>query len=200
MKVLDPRISQGATVLAALVVLSMSWRFGYRPAVRQLEQSRVRVKTLTSQIAQVGALVQGAGGGEAWLAQNERRLAALIARFPPEDRVPQLLNALVDAFRSGDMKLLNVTQGNLEPMQRRDAPLLVGGAPCFRLPVTVTAEGRYQTVLAALERLTQDTFPAVVSVEDVDLRVRSEAGIILAATVRLYVYVTGASSRAEPHA
>ena len=200
MSVLDPRLSQGAAVLAAVMTVTVSWRFGYDRAVQRFRQDRAEVAALTARIAQVNAVVEPAGGTAKWLADNQRRLAALRAKFPQQEQMPQLLNALVNALKTGEVNLVNMTQGNLESVQVNNAPLLIEGVPCYRLSVTVNTEGRYHAVLAALDRLMDDTFPAIVSIEQVDLHLKDAAGATLEATVHLHLYVTGFAPASSPHA
>src|SRR3989338_6677190 len=140
---IDPRISQGAAVLVAGLVTVGSWRWGYQPAVRAYRQDQQQVETLSARLAQIDAMVQAAGGMETWRTHHLERLTTLKRRFPPQTEVPQLLNALVDAVKAADLKLLNASQGNVEAVQDGGQPLLLDGQPYYRLPGTVTAEGRY---------------------------------------------------------
>lgn len=197
---IDPRVSQGAVVFAAGVVMTVSWWWGYQPAVRAYRRDRDRVAFLKQEISTVNALVKPAGGEAAWLAQHQQLFGSLKARFPQETQLPQLLNALVDALKAGALRVADITQGNLEPVQDLDKPLLIGGFPCHRLPVTVKAEGRYHAVLAALDRITSKRFPGVVSLEQVELRVKDPAGPTLDTTVQLFLYVVGSSTVPSPDA
>ena len=200
MRALDPRLSQGLAVVIAGIACVLSWRFGYHRAVHRFRQDRVQVAALTARIAQIDVVMQRAGGTAKWLADNQRRLATLRAKFPQHEQMPQLLNALVDALKTGEVDLVNMTQGNLERVQANNAPLLIDGTPCYRLPVTMITEGRYHAVLAALERLMDETFPTVVSIEQVDFHLKDAAGATLEATLHLNVYVTGPTLDSSPHA
>ena len=173
---IDPRISQGVAVLMAGLVTVGSWRWGYQPAVRAYRQDQQQVAALSTRLAQVEAMVQAAGGVETWRTHNLQRLTALKNRFPPQAQLPQLLNALVDTVKMGEVKLLNVSQGNVEPVQDDGQPVLVEGQACYRLPVTVTAEGRYHAMVQALERITAETFPSMISIEQADFRLKDPLG------------------------
>jgi len=197
----DPRISQGAAVLAAVAIVGVSWTLGYQPAVRAVGQDRQQAQLLRAQLSQVEAMVQTSGGMEAWHAHHLKRLETLKRRFPPQAQLPQLLNALADTVKMGEVKLVNVSQGNVEPVTDAEQPLLVDGQPCYRLPVTVTAEGRYHAIVQALERLMAETFPSVVSLRQADLQLKDPQGAQLAATLQLYLYVVGgAASEPAPDA
>ena len=197
---MDPRLSQGLAVLASGAIVVVSWTLGYEPAVRAYRQDRQQVEALGAQLAHVEAMVQTAGGMETWHAHHVKRLQTLKQRFPPQSQLPQLLNALSDTVKMGKVKLLNVSQGNVEPVLDAEQPVLVEDQPCYRLPVTVTAEGRYHAIVQAMERLAAETFPSVVSVQQVELQLKDSQGSVLAATVKLYLYVVGAPSEPEPHA
>lgn len=196
----DPRLSQGLAVLAAGTLVVVSWTRGYEPAVRAVGQDRQQVQLLRAQLSQVESMVQTSGGVEAWHAHHLKRLTTLKRRFPPHTQLPQLLNTLVDTVKMGEVKLLNVSQGNVEPVEEAGQPVLVDGQPCSRLPVTLTAEGRYHPVVQALERLMAETFPSVVSIEQADFRLKDPLGAQLAATLRLYLYVVGTPSESAPDA
>jgi hypothetical protein len=191
MTTLDPRASQGTAVLAAAIAVVMSWQWGYQSAGRAFTRDHERVTTMTARLRDVESMVQTAGGQDAWRASQARRLALLKARLPQPSQLPALLNALVDGLKVGDVKLLNMEQGNMEAAHEGEQPLLFQGVPCFQLPVTITAEGRFSEVLALLERLTSDTFPSVLSLERVDLRMRDVTATTLGATLKVNLYVIG---------
>ena len=194
MRAFSPLIRQGCAVLIAGMVAALSWLFGYEPSVRRYVRDRQQVGALTTRIAQWEAVVQASGGETAWLARNQQRLTQLRERFPQQTQLPQLLNALVEALKAGEMKLLNVTQGNVEPMQEAGNPIRINGRVCYRLPVTVTAEGRYHVIREAIERVSSEAFPAVVSLEQVELRLKEATTAKLDVTLYLYLYVTEAGS------
>lgn len=191
MRGVGPGIVEAAAVLMAGILVAASWQWGYRAAARGYRRDLSQMALLTERISTINAMVQAAGGEAAWLARQHQRLAALKARFPEQAQVPQLLNTLIDGLKAGEMKLVNVTQGNLEPVQAGGTPLVVEGAPYHRLPVTVTGEGRYLAVLATLERLTSDTFPGIVGIGHVELRLKDVASSRLDATLQLFLYVSG---------
>lgn len=197
---MDPRLSQGLAVLAAGILTVMSWRWGYDPAVRAFRQDRQQLETLSAQLAQVDAMVQASGGMDAWHTHHLERLALLMQRFPPQAQLPQLLNALVETLKMGEVRLLNVSQGNVETVQAAGQPVLVNGQPCYRLPVTVTAEGRYHPLVEALDRIMAETFPSVVGIEQAEFTLKDPRSAQLAATVRLYLYVIGTPSELVPDA
>ncbi|MBI2495960.1 MAG: hypothetical protein HYY59_00380 [Candidatus Omnitrophica bacterium] len=200
MKRIDPLVLQTAALVVAGLVVGASWWWGYQPAVRAYGRDRDQIALRQQEIATVNALVKPAGGEAAWLAQHQQLFASLKARFPEETQLPQLLNALVDALKAGELRVADVTQGNLEPVQDQETPLLIGGLPCRRLPVTVKAEGRYHAVLAALDRITSTAFPGVVGLEQVELRVKDAAAPTLDTTVQLFLYVVGSSTARSPDA
>ena len=195
---MDPRLSQGLAVLASGAIMVISWTSGYQPAVRAYRHDRQQVEALGAQLSQVEAMVRTAGGMDTWYAHNQKRLEVLKQRFPAQTQLPQLLNALVETVKMGEVKLLDMSQGNVEPVQDAEQPVLVEGQPCYRLPVTLTAEGRYQALVQALERMAAETFPSVVSFEHVDLQLKDSQGVVLTATVKLYLHVVGAPSEPAP--
>src|SRR3989338_4241630 len=197
---IDPRISQGAAVLMAGLVTVGSWRWVYAPAVRAYRQDQQQVETLSARLAQIDAMVHAAGGVETWQTHHLGRLTALKQRFPPQTEVPHLLNALVDAVKAAELRLLNASQGNVEAVQDGGQPLLLDGQPCYRLPVTVTAEGRYHALVQALGRIMAETFPSVVSLRQADLHLKDPQEARLAVTLQLYLYVVGIPSEPAPDA
>ncbi len=180
-------------LLVTMTVLLFSWQSGYRATTRAYWHAHQQTSQLTGRLAEVEAMVQGQGGEAAWSAQQQQHLTALQTRFPRQGALPQLLNALVDTVKSGNLKLLNVTQGKLEPVRMAEQIVQIGGAPCSRLPVTVNAEGRYHDIVMVVERLTSETFPAAVSVEDVDIGLKTPTGVTLNVTIRASLYVTSGS-------
>ncbi len=192
---LDPRVSQSAAVVAAALAAMVSWQWGYQPAVRAFRRDREHIATMTARLHDVESMVQAAGGERTWRANYAQRLAQLTARLPQPSQLPALLNALVDGLKATDVTLLNVEQGNMEPVRDGQQPLLFQGNPCYQLPVTVTAEGRFSEVLAALERLTGEAFPSVLSLERVDLRIKDAATVTLGATLNVHLYVIGSPSQ-----
>ena len=200
MRMIDPRLSQGAAVLVAGAIVVASWTWGYQPAVRAYRQDQQQVETLSARLAQIDAMVQAAGGMETWRTHHLGRLTTLKQRFPPQTEVPQLLNALVDAVKAAELRLLNASQGNVEAVQDGGQPLLLDGQPCYQLPVTVTAEGRYHALVQALGRIMAETFPSVVSLQQAQLHLKDPQGAQLAVTLQLYLYVVGTPSEPAPDA
>lgn len=192
---MDPRARHGLVVLLASVVALASWGWGYRPAVRAYRRDQQDVVRLTERLAHVEAMVQASGGAALWQVRMSQRLAAIKGRFPSPEQLPQLLNALVDTIKAGDLKLVNVSQGNLEPVQDEGQPVLLEDLPCYRLPVTITAESRYHALVHVLEQVMSEAFPSVVSLEDADLRLTDPLSARLGATLTLHLYVVG-----TPHA
>lgn len=197
---IDPRVSQGVAVLAAGMVAVASWQWGYRPAVQAYWQDRRHVETLETQLARVDAMIQAGGGTETWRTHNLKRLATLQSRFPQSTQLPQLLNALVDAIKVGEVKLLDVSQGTLEPVQDGGTPAFIDGQPCYRLPVTIAGEGRYASFVQALEHLTAETFPGIVSIDQAEFQLKDPLGAQLAATLRIHLYMLGTPSEPPPDA
>lgn len=194
MRVMDPRLAHVALVAAVSAVVALSWRYGYQQAVAAYHRDVRQVATLKERVAQVDPVVLAVGGEAAWFTRQQERLEAFKVKFPKQTQLPQLLNALVDTLKAGEMRLVNVVQGNLEPVLKDDHPLLIEGLPCYRLPVAISAEGRYYAVLEAIERLKSESFPALVSIGQVELRRKDAAGLRLDATIQLSLYVFGTST------
>ena len=194
----NPLFSQGLTALAMAVVVTLSWQFCYRPAAGAYRQDCANISTLTKQLADVEAMLTAGGGKEAWLARHQQRLAQLKARFPTQAELPKVLNLLVDVVKSGELKLLNVGQGSLEALKESNQPVLIEGMPCYRLPVTMTTEGRYHAVVTVMERFLSETFQGVVSVKQAELTLKKSPGVVLSATLQLDVYLLNALSSAAP--
>ncbi len=185
----DPRVRHLA-VLAAVGALAFgSWSWGYAPAKAAMKRE---VQTLQSRRAQVDLLeatVAGGGGLDAWLEAHQARVAARTGRLSSRDQLPQLLDTLVNGLKSGPARFVNLTQGSLEPVQHDGQPLLVEGAPCLRLPVTVTMEGRYHDVLKTLSRLMDAEFPSLVTLGPIQFARQAPTEPVLSATAQLSVHV-----------
>jgi Tfp pilus assembly protein PilO len=125
--------------------------------------------------------------------RHQQRLAQMKAKMPQQAQLPQLLNTMVDEFKGSELKLVDIVQDNLEPVREAEVSLLFDGAPCYRLPITIKAEGRYLGLLSLVERLTGEAFPALVSLERVDLRIKG-TGPAIEATMEFSLYVVGAAS------
>jgi hypothetical protein len=184
---LDPRLPPGLAILAAGAALIFSWQYGYVASVRAARTDREAAAELNGRLAEVDAMLLSSGGRAAWTAQRDAELAARRARIPEQQQLPQLLNQLVDALKAGELQLLDVAQGNLQPVL--DTP---AGTAFQRLPVAVTAEGAFTAVVAALERLGSEAFPYLLRVDAVDLKRRPGDAPLLQATLTLSVFVAGA--------
>lgn len=198
MKTLDPRLAQGGLVVAAAIAVVLSWHHGYERVARLVVQGRAQRNTLARQVRQADDMVRAAGGRHVWMAQAQQRLAQLNAQFPGTDQLPGLLNRVSETVNANNVRLLNVSQGNVETVRDGDRVLTLEGRPCQRLPVTIMAEGRYHAVRAALEQLTQDAVSGVVTVDAIGLRAKDAAGSLLDVTVELSLYVVGSASSAAP--
>ena len=194
MAALDPRASQGAAVAAALIVAVLSWQRGYQATRRAVAADRAQIAALTERLARMETLVQAGGGAALWRSRQQQRLAALDARFPSAAQLPVLLNALVDAVKATDATLLNTEQGHLEPVLENGQPVLMDGLPCYQLPVTVLAEGRFRDVLRLVGHVTSDAFPSVVTLEAVELRIKDDATATLDIALTLRLSVIGHAS------
>ena len=191
MKGIDLRIVHGGAALLAGIVLLCSWHGGYRSAERVYRKETKELADLSERIAQWEARAQTAGGQQAWLARHRQRLDQLKARFPTQRQLPHALDTLVDALKAGEIKVLNITQGNVEPASDAGGSVLIDGVPCDRLPLAIAAEGRYRAILEAMERITGEAVPAIVSIEQVELRATEAGGAKLSATMRLHLYLVG---------
>lgn len=202
----NPLVWQGLIALVMGVVAVVSWQFGYRPARSTYRHDVAEKSTLMKRLADVEAMVTVNGGKDAWMSLHRQRLAQLKARFPTQAELPKILNLLVDVVKSGDLKLLNVAQGNAEPLKESDGPVLIEGMPCYRLLVTMMAEGRYHAIVAAMERFSGDTFQGVVSLKQMELALKKSPGAALSSTLQLDVYLLnpaasdGAGRTGEPDA
>ena len=194
MRMIDPRLSRGGVVALTGLLAFVSWHAGYEPTARRDARDRLRVSQLSQQIAETEQMVQVDGGTATWLSHHRERVAHLQARLPHQEQVPQLLNTLVETFKATELHVLNVSQGNLEPVSGTGTSPTLEGHVCARLPVTVTVEGRYPVLLAVLEQLTRDTFPALVTIEGVECRLKEAGGALLAVTLQLDLYVIGGPS------
>ncbi len=186
----NPLVRQLLLVASAAVLVVVVWTRGYQPAHRAAVRDRTRATELAGRVAETEAMLLAAGGEAAWLAQHQKELVRLKTRFPHQDQLPQLFNRLIETVKTGELKLVNVVQGNPEPVEDAGQPVLMEGVPSYRLPVTVTIEGRYHKIVAALEQLTGPTFPGVVGIQQVEFQVR-EPTPQLDATLTLHLYVTG---------
>ena len=189
---MDLRVSYGLRMAVAVVVAWASWQFGYQPARDASQRSRARVAQLTQQLGAFDALVQGAGGLDAWRAQQQAQLTKLRAQFPQQAQLPEVINGLVNGFKTSDVRLLDVSQGNLEPVQHEGTPVLIDGQPCQRLVVTISAEGRYHALVGVIERFSTAAVPGLVRVERLELTLKDPSSAVLAATMQLSVYLVGA--------
>ena len=200
MNTMDPRLSQGVAVIAAVAIVVLSWQCGYQPAVRAYRRDRQQMAAMITRLAHVDVMVQAAGDMEIWRTRSLQRLATLKSRLPPSSQLPHLLNALVDGVKTQDVKLIDVSQGNVEPVQDGEQPVLVDGQPCARLPVTVTAEGRYHALVQVMQRIMTEAFPSLVGIEQAEFRLNDPVGSQLALTLHLYLYVVGTPTESAPDA
>ena len=190
--VTDPRVSHAAVLVLAGAVVVASWQTQYVAQHRQLRQARERWMSLRQQVEATEQLLQAAGGQAAWIAQSQAQLNTLTQRIPRSGSLPQLLDEVLRRAAQAKMKLVNVSQGNLEPVRdTQQQPIAVGQAPCLSLPVTVTFEGGFRGVVAFLEQVVDPTFPGLVTVDQARLTVNDSETGRLTASVQLVLYVLG---------
>ncbi len=189
-RVLDPRFAPWIGCGAALFAIAITWQVGLRPSTATAHRAAAEAEALSTRIAAMDVMVQAAGGAAPWQRAQDARLRRLQARLPQQEQLPGLLNAIDGVFRQGTLSLINLNQGGLEPALENGVPVVVGPGICYRLPLTVNAQGRYADLVGALEQLTGDAFPGLVSVEELQLR-RAGDGPKVDATISLTVYVTG---------
>ena len=186
----DPRLLHGLAACGALLIVLVSWQFAYRPALAAYRQDQTRIAALEEEVATTEAMVSAAGGMVTWMADHRQQLGDLQGRFPSHTKLPELLNALAEEFRTTNVTLAGIAQGNLEPVLDDNQELvLVDGAACLRLPVTVTSQGTYHAVLAVLDRIMSESFGSVVSLEQMQLRALAPPSPKLAVSLQLFLYV-----------
>lgn len=197
MRFLDARVLPWIIAAVSAVVIAAAWNMGFRPAMATVRTAAAEAETVSSQVAAIEVMLLAAGGEPAWRRRHEARRSALQARLPMQEQLPGVLNAVDAVFRQGGLTLRNVSQGNVEPVNPA-APVMVPSADgisaatraCYRLPLTVIAEGRYHELAEAIDQLTKSEFPALVSIDSVQLR-RVAEGPRVEATVTLTVYLAG---------
>ncbi len=194
MKRAHPLITHGLAAFGAALLLGTSWQRGYLPARDRYVRDHRQAVALAGRLSEVETMVQ-AQGLSAWLVDHRQRLYRLQARLPDQARLPELLNALADTWKAGGVTLLNVEQGNLEPIPDVVVPPALSGTAYYRLPVTLTAEGRYQVMVTTIDRMMSESFPGVVSVSQLDVRLKDPDGTRLSATLHLYLYVAKSTPR-----
>ena len=195
MSSVDPRLSQGVLVIVAALFCAWGWQGGYQVALGRDQRDQSQVVLLRQRLAKTSTMVEQAGGKTAWLTEHQQRLAALRAKLPSQEQLPAILDALVEAVKDADVKLVYMTQDDLELLRMGETPILIDGLSCYRLPVTMSVEGHYHAVRAALDQFTNEAFPALVSVQRVELQLKDVQSVTLGGTVRLHVYLTGAPAQ-----
>ena len=192
---LDPQMVQVAYVCLAAVVMFGSWQFGYRPMARANVLDHAKVKVLTENIEGLESTIEATDEVGKWVIDAQQKLNRLKRRFPPHSQIPQLLDALIAVVKSEDVKLLDVARDDVEPVQDGGDVVEIDGVACYQLPVTLVVEGRYHSVVNMVDRLTSETFPSLVSIDYVNVHRGIASGVMLEATLRLYLYVLGAPAR-----
>jgi len=186
----DPRLVSAAAVgvLAGLVgVSALGPSSRMRAELRGIRQSLARTQ---ERLWQLQRLLEEAGGQAAWVTQQEQRLEAMRQRLPVSSQVPVLLDALLGSLGSAQVQLVDVAQGNLEPVVGPDGqPVRIDEAACLGLPVTLRVTGRFHALAGLLQQVTGSGFPCVVKVEHVHLALKDPTTMSLNATVQLVLYV-----------
>ena len=187
---MDPRILYTSVVVLLGTLLGASWATQYLPQERRLSQHRERLAHAKRQVKEIETFLEEAGGEILWRQQHELALERLRQKLPSSRQVPRLLDALVREVSRVELRLVNVTQGNLEgATDAQGQPILVNGVPCQALPATLQVEGRFRDVLNYLKVLESHNFPCVVRVEDVTFDVKAPMSSILKTSLRLRLYV-----------
>jgi hypothetical protein len=195
----NPWLSQGLGILAAVVALALCWSRAYQPITQAYRRHQQAVSALQSQLRQLETELNAAGGQAMWWQRQQQKLTDLKLRFPDHQQLPELISRLIATVGDSGLRLVNVAQGNLELVQAHGAPVQIRNAPCYQVGVTVQAEGRFHAVVAAVERLTDERFPVVVAVRQVELAVKETSETaVLSALIELQLYVVGSSVTAVP--
>ena len=197
---LDARIAQGGLAAAAAIATFLSWQYGYEGSARAYRRDAVKAAALQETVSQLETMVQTAGGPVAWLVKTQQRISQMKDRFPGQAQLPEMINRLVDTVKAGAIQLTDVSQGNLEPAVTGGQPVIVDGRSCVHLPVTLTMEGRYHDLIAAVSRLTEPPFPGLVSIEQVELRRKDAESPVLVATVQVHLYLLAGAPAVAPDA
>jgi hypothetical protein len=187
---LDPRLTSTAAVVVLAGLVGISWLGPYRGLAAQAQGIRQTLTETQEQLGQLERLLNEAGGQSAWVTEQERRLEAMRQRLPPSSQVPVLLDALLGSLESAQVQLVDVAQGNLEPVAGPDGqPVRIDETACLGLPVTLRVTGRFHALAGLLQQITGSGFPCLVRVEYVGLALRDSATTSLHATVNLVLYV-----------
>ncbi len=190
-RIVDRQVVETALAAGLFVALLASWHYGYAPAYQAYGKDQREQKRLRTAIKHAEAIIAPEATVADWLAARGQQLAELRRRLPEPSQLPLLLNTVVETVKSGELKLINLDQGNLEPVQDGEGPLMLEGRRCYRLPVTVTVGGRYHTVLRTIDRLMHERFPIVMGLERVEMRIDDPLGAVLQAAIQLSLYVAG---------
>jgi Tfp pilus assembly protein PilO len=126
------------------------------------------------------------------MANQQQALAKLKTRIPPSGQMPRLLDVLLDYVERASLKVVNVQQGTLAPAEdEQHVPIVLDGAACFSLPVTLSVEGSFRDVVAFLERVASQKFPGLVTVDRAHLASKDPFSATLSASLQLVLYVVG---------
>lgn len=161
---------------------------------RQLRQTRERLFSIHQQVEQTEAFLEQSGGLDSWMVEQQKISQQLMDRLPVSQHMPQLLDVIVNQVAQSNLNLIDVTQGNLEPMNDfQGQPIMCRDTPCLSLGLTLNLEGRFHEVVDYLDVLTSREFPCVVRVNQIQLAVKQANHPLLKAKLDVVMYVRSAS-------
>ncbi|MBI2093289.1 MAG: type 4a pilus biogenesis protein PilO [Candidatus Omnitrophica bacterium] len=189
---IDPRVSYGATATILGAIILYAWQFPYGSLQTQLHKTRQKLAAQRQQVEQIETILLAAGGEQAWLAAKQEDLGELRRRIPERERLPQLLDLLIERVHGAGLNVVNVTQGNAEPaLDASGKAIFIEEAPCLALPVTLTLQGRYRQMVSFLENLRSAEFLGLATIRAIQLEAKSHDQPTLHAAIRLVLYITG---------
>ena len=188
----DPRAAAAIMLAAASVLALVSWRIGFQPSLRALEQVRRRQAMLQAEVAATATMLQQGGGQAAWRVRQQARLEMLQHRLTSSREMPRVLDAVLEQVAQSNLRLVNVAQGNLEPARDpAGQALALGGASCLTLSVTIVVEGRFDGVLECLARWLEPSFRGLVRIDRLQMRLRDPLTGQLTADIQVRLHALG---------
>jgi len=192
----DPIVRHVVFAVVLSAVAALSWFQGVRRIQRMVQSHRATIDELTQRVGQTEAMVATAGGLDEWLVHHNQRLQLAQARIQSEERLPRLLNELAKQWQAGTFQLGTITPGNPElVMDAQGQPVLIAGAPCVRLPVTIQGRGRYHALLQLLEDTLNASVPPVARLDELQLKLLATNSALLDINVRLSLYLVREASQ-----
>ena len=160
------------TFLTVGIVLGVAILFYFlllQPFSRRSTRLQDEIKAEKTQMALVVPEINAGRAPEDAILDYQKELSRLEAGLPQQEKISELLKNLSQRATELGVTVISVRPQPSQPYPDAQTPLRLEQRVCYALPIQMQVECSYRTLGKYLESLTEN-FPAVITVDDLDLQ------------------------------